>query len=296
MKKFCTILLLLAFSLTVNAQNQRLVVRSLNKSDIGDMRARTSPVMDRNNKLSALLDISFAASDASVQFEGAVGEPVQLPGEWIIHIPEGTTRIKISMEDCKPVEFVFPENMIPESGMVYLMDLDVEEAVKLRTLILPSVSLGFTQPTHLSYGMMLGFCKRNGGYVRIKSDFTFGLNTVGECDAEGNIDGVKGWFTGESKKSRFAVTAGYLRHCFDMGDNASMYAFVGGGYGNRTVAWQMYGTDGEYQYAKVAPSSFNGVEVETGLIFRLGGFVVSAGVQTNSFKFYEANLGIGVMF
>jgi len=62
------------------------------------------------------------------------------------------------------------------------------------------------------------------------------------------------------------------------------------------VAWQTPGADGEYQYAKVVPSSFQGVEAETGVVVRLGGFVLSAGVQSNSFKFYEANLGVGVMF
>lgn len=296
MKRLFTLSLLILVSLVATAQNRRLIVRSFSASDIGDMRARTAPAFDKNNKLAALIDISFAASDSTLVFEGMVGDAIQYPGEWLIHVPEGTTRIKVSMRDCKPLEFTIPSNVTIESGMVYLMDMDIEEAVKLRTLILPSVSVGFAQPTHLSYGAMVGFCKKNGGYVRVKSDFSFGLSTVGECDAEGYIDGVKGWFTGEAKKSRFAVTAGYMRHLFDMGDNSSMYAYIGGGYGSRTVAWQMYGADGEYQYAKVAPSSFSGAEAETGMVVRLGGFVLSAGIQTNSFKFYEANLGIGVMF
>lgn len=297
MKRLITILTLAVLALGANAQNSRLIVRNFAKSDIGDMRARTSPVFDNNKKLAALIDITFAASEANLVFEGIVGEPVQYPGEWLIRVPEGTTRIKISMEDAKPVEFAIPAGLSIESGMVYLMDLDVEEAVKMRTLILPTLSTGFAKPVHMSYGVMVGFCKVNGGYFRIKTDFTFGINSVADIDESGVMtDGVKGWYTGENKKSRFAITGGYMRHLFDMGDNASMYAYVGGGFGSRTLAWQMYGADGDYQYAKVTPVSFKGIEAETGVIFRFGGFVFSAGMQTNSFKFYEANIGVGVMF
>ena len=295
MKRLIILLSLALLALGAQAQNSKLIVRSFTKSDIGDMRARTSPVFDKNKKLAALIDITFAASDATLVFEGTVGEPVQYPGEWLIRVPEGTTRIKISMEDAKPVEFNIPVAI--ESGMVYLMDLDVEEAVKMRTLILPTLSTGFAKPMHMSYGVMVGFCKVNGGYFRVKTDFTFGLNADVEIDENGLMaDGVKGWYTGENKKSRFAITGGYMRHLTELGDNGSLYAYVGGGYGSRTLAWQTYGADGDYQYAKVVPASFKGIEAETGLIVRLGGFVLSAGVQTNSFKFYEANIGVGVMF
>ena len=296
MKRILTISALVLLSLVASAQNRRLIVRSFSPSDIGDMRARTSPAFDRNNKLAALIDISFAASDSTLVFEGMVGEAIHYPGEWLIHVPEGTTRLKFSMEGCKPMEFAIPAGVNIESGMVYLMDMDIEEAVKLRTLLLPTASIGFAQPMHPSYGIMVGLCKKNGGFIRVKTDFSFGLKTAAECDAEGMIDGVKGWYTGEAKKARFAVTGGYMRHLTDIGDNSSLYAYIGGGYGSRTVAWEMLGESGDYQYAKVVPSSFSGVEAETGVIFRLGGVVLSAGVQTNSFKFYEANLGVGVMF
>lgn len=292
MKKLFTLLLLLLTVVTAGAQNRRLIVRSFSASDIGDMRARTSPAFDKNNKLAALIDITFAASDSTLVFEGMVGEPIHFPGEWLIHVPEGTSRLKVSMDDCKPLEFTVPAGIAIESGMVYLMDMDIEEAVKLRTLILPTLSMGFASPMHMSYGIMVGFCKLNGGYFRIKTDFSFGLKTTAECDADGMIDGVKGWYTGETKKSRFAVTAGYMRHLVDIGDNSSLYAYVGGGYGNRTLAWQMSGGE----YAKVVPSSLSGVEVETGALYRIGGVAVSLGFQTNSFKFFEANLGVGVMF
>ena len=46
-----TILMLALVCLTASAQNRRFVVRSFTPSDLGDMRARTAPVMDNNKKL-----------------------------------------------------------------------------------------------------------------------------------------------------------------------------------------------------------------------------------------------------
>lgn len=303
MKKGLTLILLILATVSLMAQNRRIVVKSFSKSEVSDMRARTSPVLDNNRKLAALIDISFAAPDSVVAFEGIVGDPVHYPGEWLVYVPEGTERIKISLPDCKPKDFEFPAGLRPESGVVYRLDLDIEESVKNRTLVMPTASMSFTDNSsangpHFSYGLMLGLCKRNGGYIKVKSDFVFGLETTAECDVNGVVGGVQGWFDGESKMSRSAVTAGYMRHLFNVGEKSSFYGFVGGGYGQRTLAWHMYGKDGEYEWVKVAPGvcSFSGYELELGAIFRAGGFAFSAGVQTNGFKYFEANVGVGLMF
>lgn len=293
MKSHLLIAVLLFLSLVMPAQEKRIVIRSFSPSDIGDMRARTAPVYDNNNRLAALIEISFAAADSTARFEGILGTPVHHTGEWLVRVPEGARRIKISVPGCNPVDYVFPESLLPESGRVYKMDLDIEEAVKLRTLILSTFS--WNQSQH-AYGLMLGVCKNNGAYVHIKTDFVFYLPTNVDCDAEGMVNGIKGWFTGESKTSRSAVTAGYMRRLFDVSRTSSFYGFVGGGYGSRVLGWQMYGADGNYEYARVIPSSFKGYEVETGILFRLGGVTLSAGIQTNQFKYCEANMGIGVMF
>jgi phosphate-selective porin OprO/OprP len=124
-----------------------------------------------------------------------------------------------------------------------------------------------------------------------KSDFKFGLNPALSCDDDGRVDGVVGWFTGNEKKSRLALTGGYLRKLAD-----PLYLYVGGGYGTRVLAWEMYVDENQYEYVRVEPKSFKGFEAELGLIFRTGIVAFSAGVQTNQFKYYEANVGIGLMF
>ena len=39
-----------------------------------------------------------------------------------------------------------------------------------------------------------------------------------------------------------------------------------------------------------------GIEAELGGIYRIKNVAISAGVQTNSFKYWESTLGVGIMF
>ena len=288
MRRFLLILLCIGLPVWVQAQDRRIVVRNFDV-DLVDMRAKTNPVYDNNGNPAAMISISFAASD-SVSFESStmIGEPQHNPGEWIVYMSAGTRSMDILVPGCETLHFVFPDNRPLVPAQVYTLSLGVEVLNPVRTLVMPSFSYNKSQ---LSYGLMLGIGKKNGGYVHAKTDFNFGLNPEISCDPDGNVGGVKGWFSGESQKMRYAFTAGYMRQLAQ-----PLYLFVGGGYGSRVLAWQVYRNDGDYQYARVEPNSFTGYEAELGLILRFGGFALSAGVQTNQFKYYEANVGIGVMF
>ena len=292
MKRILFLLALIALPLLLPAQDKRLVVRRFEMNP-GDLRAKADPVYDRNHKPAALVEIAFSAAD-SIHFEGnLVGKPEQDPGLWAIYLPEGTQWIDMTVEGCQPLRFAFPADKPLLSAHTYLLELDVKGGKarvesSLMTLVMPTFSFNQAQS---SYGLMLGFCKKNGGYLHAKSDFHFGLNPSLSCDADGTINGIKGWFAGEPHKSRFAVTAGYLRQILK-----PLYSYAGCGYGSRVLAWEMYGNDGNYDLVRVAPNSFTGLEAELGLVCRLGGFALSAGIQTNQFKYYEANVGIGLMF
>lgn len=156
-----------------------------------------------------------------------------------------------------------------------------------RTLIMPVFGFGASQ---LSGGIMVGYMARMGGYVKLKSGLTSRLSTGDlECDKGGYVEGGDQplWFTGNKHKSRFAATAGVTYAI-----TKPVFAYVGVGYGNRTLAWET--TDGGW--AKVSDYSFNGVEVEAGAIAYWERLAFSVGVQTNSFKYLEGNIGIGVIF
>lgn len=292
MKRAVLGLLLMLFPLFLFAQEKRLVVRSYGPSNAGDARAWTSNVTDKNNRVTALIEITFPGQD-SLLFEGIIGKPIHdFAGIWMVHVPEGTKSFKIAIAGCKPLNYTFPEALIPESGVTYLMDLSLESLTKLRTLILPSFSYNSAQT---AWGIMVGVCKKNGAFLHAKTNHTYGLNPETTCDADGMVDGGKAWFTGESQTSRWAFTAGYMRQLFNR-VHSSLYIYAGGGYGARILAWRMYGTDGNYTYARVSPVSYEGLEAEAGLIYRFHWLAFSAGVQTNQFKYAEANMGIGVMF
>ena len=292
MKKLLVILVICCLSQVVTAQNRRIIVKGFSKADIGDIRARASKVLDNNKKLTALVEVSLPVADTSVVFDGIIGSPVKSVGNWLIRVAEGTPEIKIAIPECETLTFAFPEMI--ESGRVYKLNLGIPEPFKLRPLIMPVFSY---HPSQLSYGAMLGVCKSYwGGYIKAKTNFKFGIEPTLECDSEGNINGVKGWFSGESAKSRYSFTGGYFGQMFQTKKNAALYVYAGAGYGQRILAWQVRGTDGEFEYAKVKSASFSGLEAELGLVFELNHFAIMAGVQTLQFKYVEANVGIGIMF
>ena len=277
MRKLLTLLLLLVgTALTA----QEIEIQSFEPTL--DISAKINPIYDANGDAGALIRISIASDNAS--FSGnIIGEPLRDHGDWLVYVPTGSQFLRISVDGYASVNFDFPIRI--ESFRTYELRINLPSREKANTLILPTYSIS---NVHSSYGLMIGYVNRFGGYFRVKSDFNFGLSTIGDCDDKGR-DGLSSlWLTGEdTKKSRLAITAGAM---FRIG--RPIYAYIGAGYGYRTLAWQNY--DGTYY--KVTPSSFSGIEAETGLLARLGVIALSAGVQTNQFKFVEANLGIGLMF
>ena len=287
MKRILFLLTLLVVPFLLEAQDKQLAVRRFDLNP-EDFRAKTDPVYDANHKPCARIEILFQ-SDKSVVF-----------------LPEGSERIELTIDGYAPFSYVVPAGKRLESARSYVLELysvqkrSPKQAPKqaapkrtamrtpMRTLIMPTFSYNKSQ---YSYGLMLGFGGKNGGYVHAKSDFHFGLHPTLSCDAQGTVNGLTGWFTDKSYKSRFAVTAGYMRQLMD-----PLYVFAGGGYGNRILAWEMCNDAGGYDLVRVEPNSFTGFEAELGLIFRLGSFALSAGVQTNQFKYYEANIGLGILF
>lgn len=287
MKKTVSLLLLLTvFSFALPAQDKKIIVKNFDP-DILELRAKTDPVYDKNKTPASLVSIFLANADSLV-FRGNILKALHgAPGEWLLYLPAGTEWIEVATQGCEPLHYDFPDDKPLLSAYGYTLNLGILQTNPLRALIMPSFS--FNQ-SHYSYGLMLGICKRNGVYVHAKTDLNFGLNPTLSCDGDGKVDGAQAWFTGNTKKSRLALTGGYLRKLAD-----PLYLYVGGGYGSRILAWEMY-TDGGYEYAKVTPSTFVGYEAELGLIYRPGIIAFSAGVQTNQFKYYEANVGIGLMF
>ena len=139
----------------------------------------------------------------------------------------------------------------------------------------------------LSYGLMLGYVKKFGGYAKFRSDFHFGQAAY-ECNKFGEIDGGGLlWADGQQRKTRLQATGGVLFRLTKW-----CYPYVGAGYGTRSVQWQDY----EGQWAQVSDYSCKGIAAEAGVILKIGPVAVSAGYSSTAFKYSELELGIGVMF
>lgn len=280
MRRLLLVLATAFLGLTLLAQEPEIKSFSLN---VSDLEAKLNSVRDLNDEACALIRVHIASKD--VAFDGnIIGDPVWNDGEWLVFMPAAAPFLTIKPKGYAAHTYRFQENPL-QSYCTYEMDVVLPPLERVRSLVMPSFSISTT--SHPSYGLMVGFVKKFGGYIRAKSDFRFDLKTVGVCNEQGVMDGQQAWLTGNTKSNRWAITAGGLARVL-----SSLYVYAGVGYGQRTLAWE--NSAGEYY--KVSSSSFSGVESELGVVFRFGAFAVSAGMQNNSFKFWEANLGVGVMF
>lgn len=138
----------------------------------------------------------------------------------------------------------------------------------------------------LSYGLMAGYVRKIGGYVKFRSDFG-SLTPAYECMSDGTVGDSFFWASGVQKQTRLQATAGMLFRA-----SRSVFPYVGAGYGSRGVYWQ----DSEGEWAQVKDYSCKGISAEAGFVFKMGPVALSAGVSSTAFKYVEAEIGIGVMF
>lgn len=275
----CMVLVMLAAA----GYAQELKITSFQRLD-RDLLARTQQRLDLNDVPCAILRVSVA-NVKSFGFEGnIIGDISYKQGEAIIYMTSGSRNITINSDKFGTLRYEFNEKL--EKQVVYKlsMKLEQDEAKKIRTLVMPSIGIG----TPLDYGLMLGVVRKVGFFLKAKSNFESQATTL-ECTSSG-ADAANGnvyWMKGNAKYSRLAVTGGLMFRLI-----LPLYLYVGGGYGYREVAWETY--DGEW--AKNIDESYSGAEAELGLIFRMKNFAISAGVQSNSFKYFEGNVGIGIMF
>ena len=155
-----------------------------------------------------------------------------------------------------------------------------------RVMVMPV--MGF-RTSQMSYGLMVAAMRRTGGYIKAKYSFSntpsddFECNDVGMSGEDGEVQ----WYTGKTEKSRLSVTGGIVQRLWK-----PLYLYAGVGYGTRTLVGEAVGG----KWGKNKDHSLEGVEAEIGGILSAGPMVFSLGLQTNSFKYLEGNLGIGVIF
>jgi hypothetical protein len=248
-----------------------------------DLLARTQERLDLNDVPCAIVRVSVPDAKA-YSFEGnIIGDVIYKPGEAIVYMTQGTRNITIKSDKFGSLKYEFDAKL--EKQVVYKLTLKLiqSDANKTRTLVMPVV--GFGEAT--SFGAMIGVVKKFGAYAKVKTNLK-SQSTDLECSGDGlAADGTPMWFTGDKTTSRLAITGGLLYRVA-----LPVYLYAGAGYGYKKLAWET--ADGTW--AENTDKTYTGVEAELGAIFRIKNFALSAGVQTNSFKYVEATIGVGIMF
>lgn len=225
---------------------------------------------------------SLPEQDARVYIDGELAGLTPYKSD---RMPIRDYRIRIEKETYFPIDSAVSIKAGQTITHTFKMVSTIRPQEPRRTLIMAEVGY---HPSQISYGAMIGFVRKNGVYVRFRSDFG-STSTELEGDDTGKLtDGrVPFYKEGVTSKSRLSVTAGYLRRLYK-----PLYGYVGAGYGSRVLAWET--TDGIA--VKNTDHSAAGVAAEIGVIGRIGMLALSAGYHTVSFKHHELSFGIGVLF
>lgn len=320
MKKTFVILLVLlvssfaaaAASMT-QADSSDFRVKSFRKLE-WDLDARSNyPMIDQNGRKAALIKvvISGVDFDFDVGVMGIVGIKQEV-GEIWVYVPENVRKITIRHSDygiIRDYRFGIPI----ESATVYELVLQIPrkpvgtvvvkdsivyvpapvpaaepEKPKRKPVgisVLPVLSAGLFSGD-LVFGGMVACRRPVGAYLKALSDFRSSEYAY-LCSSDGTTPDGYIWTSGNTRVSRFSVSAGGILKCTGWLD-----ACAGAGYGRRTLFWE--DTDGAW--AKVEDVSLQGILAELGAMMHFGRLTVYAGVSSLRFRRVDAEVGVGFLF
>lgn len=172
---------------------------------------------------------------------------------------------------------------LADKDIAFKLNVKSKDVLKSSVLVLAEVA-PVPQP---SYGLMIGYVKKWGGYLKVRSNFVFPKTSL-VCTSDGKVEGGGTiWTTGQTKLSNLNITAGGMYRATKW-----LYPYIGAGYGSRKYYWE----DHTGAWATVKDYSFTGVSVDAGAVLKFGMFACSVGVSNIMFKHTEFEVGIGVIF
>lgn len=286
-------LFITGFSISLYAQDSLVVkFQEREKSAITDKNLK---ITDRGGNFCAVVQVS-GKNIEQYEFKGQYIRKDSLDaahGLKTLFISPGheMTSIKILSKKYP----VYTEFLGPLKPLQYY-DMEIREFIdqrdKARTLVMPELGIGGI----MNYGVLLAFVKKVGPYFKFAYNFN-SISDVGKCTDKGNIVGTEKYpyLSGKSEFSRLAATAGVVVRVWQgYVDNSTqaIYVYSGLGISSANQYWQT--TDGKWLLND--DHSHSGIALDLGAIYRYKAFALSLGAQATSFKYAEANLGVGVMF
>lgn len=165
------------------------------------------------------------------------------------------------------------------------IDIDNDSNNRIQDNIILMAPLGVAPK--LSAGMMLGYVRRIGGYMKIRSNFNF-TDSSYNCASNGATEsGELLLTTGAKDYKYFLVTGGIIVRL-----SKNIYPYLGLGYSDSEVLWEDY----KGEWARVTDCSYKGLTTEVGVVYQLTKFSFSIGVSAASAYKVGLDLGVGFMF
>lgn len=276
-----------------------------------DVSAFISPVRDLNGEACALLKV-VAPADFAFSSPLGIVKRKNDTGEIWLYLPKGTKYLTIKHPQWGVMRnFRFRKPL--ESHVVYEMNIKIPEALPVRpdtviltktvtdTVIVDKVKPKTPLTMHAmltvsvhsngpSWGVMLALLRKHGFFIHAQGDLRSIGKTVQSCDGDGYLPDseIKPYYTGETRHSNYAVTAGLVhRLCRWLG------VYYGTGYGRAATAWCLAESEGG-GYVLNRALTHKGVAAEAGLLLSFGRFSVSTSALTVKGKQWQAAIGVGV--
>ena len=156
-----------------------------------------------------------------------------------------------------------------------------------------------------SGGLMVGGARRIGWYVKGRTNFIFGKPkasgwmvptdggfTLQTNAGEKNIpaEAMSYILSGVHYTTHWVADAGMIVRCWHQ-KPMDIYVYFGAGYGERKQVWQTL-HDGNLIYL---PSYHKHISGDVGMMFSHKKLIVSAGVTSIGYRYFDIQLGIGVV-
>ena len=218
-------------------------------------------------------------------------------GEFTLATTEGAT-LKVTYTDFE-TKLVYATNNLQ-------IRLNPLKKSKSNKVLINTYLLGYAgMSMNLRWSIGLTFGQLYDGlgwYIKGRSNFIFPEAIEGiTCNQQGVIrngdEYVIPFYTDQTANSECVANVGFamdfLRNVKWRNENNMFGMYVGLGYGHSRLYWQLEGTS---EWIMCAPGSITGVSVDAGLIASMGGFTLSAGVNTINFHYLEFEVGVGWTF
>jgi opacity protein-like surface antigen len=207
-----------------------------------------------------------------------------LKGDWRKIRNSGVKQLRYDVSGVK--------NLLADKELNFKLTVCRKNVLKHQFLLMASLGPDFGAES-VSAGLMFGYVKKCGGYVKVRTNFL--SNKYSYVYTDGDDTAI--WATGNYRTSRLHATAGGMFRFARW-----LYPYVGVGYGYRNVYWEDVNGDWAriddcaIDFQPNVRSITGAVAADFGAVIKMGHVAVSAGLSVLFPNYCEFEVGIGWAF